>query len=541
MTVAPAITQVQRAPILVVDDEPAVRALFVRVLQNAGYTTIEAADGVEAIEVLGTTAVSLMLLDSTMPRLDGAAVIRATRARPATRTLPIILVTAKADLEDRVHGLASGADDYLTKPVMLDELEARVGTQLRSHSLWREAFEQEAGQRRAMTAALRRVGIHGSPEIVAAALVEELRPVLGLEALAIARLSHDGSVIPMAASGNWAGRFRLGLPVQPEFARRLQDTAFGPWVLGGSPAGDIEARDEGIMVALPLDGPNGHFGVLALRLAPQSDAAIEIARRMPLFLELADLSAAVLGPGIEAGEAWARARATLEELIEARAFTPHFQPIVSLVDGAVVSYEALTRFDDGLRPDLRFAEAVRLGLGQELEGATLAAAVQAARALPDGALLGLNVSPEFVLGQDLSAILAGAGRHVVLEITEHAAIVDYDAMRAVLAAVDPRVGVAVDDAGSGYASLRHILALRPAYVKLDMDWVRDIGADPARQALVAGLVHFAAEVGCQLIGEGVETEAERSTLLRLGVPLGQGYLFGRPAPVAEPRPIAAGA
>jgi EAL domain-containing protein (putative c-di-GMP-specific phosphodiesterase class I) len=70
-------------------------------------------------------------------------------------------------------------------------------------------------------------------------------------------------------------------------------------------------------------------------------------------------------------------------------------------------------------------------------------------------------------------------------------------------------------------------------VKLDLSWVRDIDADPARQALVAGLAHFAAETGCALIGEGIETEAERSTLLRLNVPLGQGYLFGRPAPAGK--------
>ena len=120
-------------------------------------------------------------------------------------------------------------------------------------------------------------------------------------------------------------------------------------------------------------------------------------------------------------------------------------------------------------------------------------------------------------------------------ITEHPPIDDYAALRAALARLDPSVRVAVDDASSSYASLRHILALRPAYVKLDMGWVRDIDADPARQALVAGLVHFADEVGCQLIGEGIETEAERAILFQLGVPLGQGYLLGRPAPIRQDR------
>ncbi len=109
-------------------------------------------------------------------------------------------------------------------------------------------------------------------------------------------------------------------------------------------------------------------------------------------------------------------------------------------------------------------------------------------------------------------------------------------MWAALARIQPHVQVAVDDAGSGYASLRHILALRPAYVKLDIGWVRDIDADTARQALVGGprsLRH-----GGRLPAHrwGIETEAERETLLRLGVPLGQGYLFGHPAPAPEASP-----
>jgi EAL domain-containing protein (putative c-di-GMP-specific phosphodiesterase class I) len=169
----------------------------------------------------------------------------------------------------------------------------------------------------------------------------------------------------------------------------------------------------------------------------------------------------------------------------------------------------------------------------ELERATLAAAIPAARGLPGG-FLALNVSPGFVLASpELPALLAGTDRAVVLEITEHAQVGDYEALRAAIARIEPPAAVAVDDAGSGYASLRHILALHPAYVKLDLSWVRDIDSDPARQALVAGLAHFAAETGCALVGEGIETEAERTTLLRLNVPFGQGYLFGRPAPAGQ--------
>jgi EAL domain-containing protein (putative c-di-GMP-specific phosphodiesterase class I) len=92
----------------------------------------------------------------------------------------------------------------------------------------------------------------------------------------------------------------------------------------------------------------------------------------------------------------------------------------------------------------------------------------------------------------------------------------------------------VDDAGAGYASLRHILELQPEFVKLDIGLVRGIDADPARQALAAGLRHYADETGNTLIAEGVENADEARTLQRLGIPLAQGFLFGRPAPAPGP-------
>jgi EAL domain-containing protein (putative c-di-GMP-specific phosphodiesterase class I) len=98
--------------------------------------------------------------------------------------------------------------------------------------------------------------------------------------------------------------------------------------------------------------------------------------------------------------------------------------------------------------------------------------------------------------------------------------------------LDVAVDWAVDDAGAGYASLRHIIELRPRYVKLDRGLVTGINADPIRQALVAGMLHFGSSIGVEIIAEGIETEAERLTLQELGVRHGQGFLFARPRPAS---------
>ena len=121
----------------------------------------------------------------------------------------------------------------------------------------------------------------------------------------------------------------------------------------------------------------------------------------------------------------------------------------------------------------------------------------------------------------------------MLEVTEHTAITDYPAFRAAMAALGPKVELAVDDAGVGFASLRHILELNPAFVKLDRWLIADLESDEARQAMIVGLGHFANVTGCRLIAEGIETDLELIALRALDIRLGQGYLLGRPLPVDE--------
>jgi EAL domain-containing protein (putative c-di-GMP-specific phosphodiesterase class I) len=133
----------------------------------------------------------------------------------------------------------------------------------------------------------------------------------------------------------------------------------------------------------------------------------------------------------------------------------------------------------------------------------------------------------------MADIVKDGARPVIVEITEHAEIADYEALRAALTRLGPSVSLAVDDAGAGYASLRHIAELRPAMVKLDRSLIAHINDDPSRQAIVAGMRFYAARAGCTLIAEGVETEAERRTLAGIGIRVAQGYLFAKPCPATE--------
>ncbi|MGH2795722.1 MAG: EAL domain-containing protein [Actinomycetota bacterium] len=206
------------------------------------------------------------------------------------------------------------------------------------------------------------------------------------------------------------------------------------------------------------------------------------------------------------------------------------QPIVDLESGEVVSVEALARFSDGRSPDKWFAEAEKLGLGTALELAAIEAALARMSELPDSASLNVNVSAATACSGALGGMLAKVpGRRVVLEITEHDVVGDYDVLATALAGLRARgVRLAVDDAGAGFASMQHVLELKPDVVKLDASLVRNMDSVPERKALVSALVSFANATGCSLIAEGVETAGELETLRELGVSCGQGFHLGRP-------------
>ena len=220
-------------------------------------------------------------------------------------------------------------------------------------------------------------------------------------------------------------------------------------------------------------------------------------------------------------------------VIDGGLFEPVFQPIVDLADALVVGVEALSRFSaEPLQgPDRWFAEAEQVGLRAELELAAARAAVTHVEHVEPGVFLAVNVSPETLPFCGALADEVGAGR-LVVEITEHAAIQDYDAVGEHLAMLrEHGARVAVDDAGAGFASLLHALQLSPDFIKLDVALTHGIDNDRSRHALAAGLIGFAAELGANVVAEGIETRAELDALRKLGVRFGQGYFLSAPGPL----------
>jgi two-component system alkaline phosphatase synthesis response regulator PhoP len=121
----------EQRPILLVEDDAALRETLEYNLRLEGYETLTAADGVTALERARTRPVALVLLDVMLPRLDGLEVLRQLRARPETARVPVMILTARVEESDIVAGLELGADDYVTKPFSWNEVRARVRALLR--------------------------------------------------------------------------------------------------------------------------------------------------------------------------------------------------------------------------------------------------------------------------------------------------------------------------------------------------------------------------------------------------------------------------
>jgi PAS domain S-box-containing protein len=412
-------------------------------------------------------------------------------------------------------------------------------TRERSAEIARSRAEDELAaarhERAEITAILQALRARATPEETAVDIAAAIGRIRSVEFVAIYSYEMDGRVVPLAVRSPAGVPISVSRPIPDERALYLRESSTGPWVDDWMPrASDDDYRrawlEAGLTAAayVPFGPRDEPYGLISAGVSSRHGRDTMTAI-LASVSEFAPVTGALLGPELVRRRAHADTREVVARTIETTAFHPVFQPIVELESRAVIGYEALTRFDDGTPPDRLFTEAERVGLGRELELATMDAALAAADALPADRWVSLNLSPDVILDAPMLAVMRQVGeRQLVVELTERSAIEDYPAVRAALERFGEGVSLAVDDAGAGFASLRHIIELRPQFVKLDMRLVRGVDADTARQALIAGMVFFSAQVGCTLVAEGIETEDERRTLRRLGVNFGQGFLLGRP-------------
>lgn len=230
----------------------------------------------------------------------------------------------------------------------------------------------------------------------------------------------------------------------------------------------------------------------------------------------------------------------LKKILEDECITPVYQPIVSLTDGEIFGYEALSRISKSeLEMDIAqmFRLADKMDKSWELEALCRTKVLENSVNIAEGKKLFLNVNPNIMHNEQFGegftkSRLKEYGldfQNVIFEITERVAVLDN---KAFLGSVNhyrkQNYGIAIDDVGAGYSGLSTIADVRPNIMKLDMNLIRDIDKDETKQFLCRAMVEFGKNAGILLIAEGIETEQELRTIIKLNVDLGQGYFLGIP-------------
>ena len=543
--------------ILIVDDDEDILLIVQTLLTNAGYAPILARNGREGIEQASAMQPDVILLDVTMPQMSGWEVCATLKNLPETSSIPIVMLTVKSEIKDLITGMQVGANDYITKPFTKRHLLETVERLLEPGEGPRSAFmPRDTGDARTRNLLFDTVsGLPTIPVIVDALrewlLVDQEVGVLFID---FEKYAHIEDYY------GWEV-FDDVLREAAKALKRLLGTLFS--------TEDLIAinRPSGSEFYVFLSVPPGLRGDEILERLQRKARQIEeslratlsekfqhrIQRKIGLYVGYAKLlyspqvrlerlvyralREAISVASTKEGERAALLREQFKDVLVHRQIETLYQPIVDLASGAVFAHEALSRgpvdspFEN---PEMLFDYALKSDQVWSLEKICMQFSAERFVGKRPGMLF-VNVETELIhalksRGHEVLQPLLAIQSGVVLEITERAAIRDYDLFReSVRVLRELGFRIAIDDAGSGYASLQSIAELRPQYLKISNYLVTGLHEDSIKRDVVEMLVRLAARIDAETVAEGIETEAEKAEVKRLGVTYGQGYLLGRPA------------
>ncbi len=574
--------------ILLADDDAVSRRILRRTLERSGFEVVCADDGHEAMEVLmAPDPPRVAILDWVMPGKDGPTVCREVRASLETPYVYMILLTAKETSGDVVLGLESGADDYLVKPCNPQELKARIRAGQRILDLQDKLiFEAEHDSLtglpnrgyfvRKLAEAVRRT--HLEPGYQFSLLFVDVDRFKVIND-SLGHVTGDGLMRAIAERLVKAVRTEDTVSRERRVRRKGRASSDVVARIGGDEfvllLDQFGRVDDGIRVAERVQGMlgpaflvDGHeiFVTASIGISTSGEGAIdpeEILRGADTAMykakrlgkaryEVSD------GSGQAAAQRGFRMERDLRLAIQREEFELHYQPIVDLRDGHVVSFEALVRWrhpEMGMvQPGLFISMAEESGLIVPMGEWVLREACRqtqvwnAGFAGVDTLGVTVNISPKQFNRKELvervGEVLLETGLNpgcLELEVTENLTM--QDAMRTAEVMREFRelgVALSLDDFGTGYSSLSYLKRFPIGTLKIDRSFVADMERSKESCEIVQTIVALGHRLGLKVVGEGIETEAQRALLESFGCDLGQGFLFSRPVPAEKAVGLLAG-
>ncbi|HWW61254.1 MAG TPA: EAL domain-containing protein [Thermoanaerobaculia bacterium] len=542
-----------RPLVLIADDNEDVVLLLKSYLRTLECELLTAGDGEEALAIAQTRLPEVVLLDVMMPKKSGWEVCQALKGVQRTSGIAVVLVTGRGDVKDRLTGLQVGADDYLVKPFDKEEVLRRIQA-LITRSRERHADAAQVG-RTVLESMLmdRTTGLPTLPvelDRVKEILIEQRE--IGIVFVDIEQFEA------IEAEYGWAFfdelLRRVGEVVAAEAKERLRNAIVTSLRMGGTSFVvffETPGRDGGqegsfdtmagemrqkLMTAMLMRFPKlqaGQIGFFVGATRVEYRPQIRLERQIYHGIQTA-------ADAVRSAEQLRKKQLTreLRDIIRKKRVTTFFQPIVHARDVSVFGYEILTRGSSSSsfrNSDMLFSFAREAKLSWALEAIALEGALRRLRQvdLRDRKFL-LNLEAE-MFGEsefrihEMVSFFAEHRGHFVFELTERAAIEDYAVFREKLNEFRAKgIEVAIDDAGSGYASLEAIAALAPDYLKITKGLVSTLSEEPIKQDLVKMLVELAGKINAKTLAEGIETAEEFEQCRDLGIDLLQGYYFAHP-------------
>jgi diguanylate cyclase len=556
--------------ILIAEDEPSLRENLQWMLELEGYQVTAACNGAEALGRAQKERPDLLLTDVMMPEMDGYGLIQALREDPRLATVPIIMLTAKADRVDVRSAMNLGADDYLTKPCRREELlEAIQARLVRSSNLEQAAQRLQHETRQAMQidnlTAL--PGRDLFEQRIDAALQQQSN-------VALVCLGLDGFSKINESLGTGVGDLvlrevgkRLNLysaeweqPTVYDSVSRIGGDEFALCMAGlaGEDALALRATELLRRLAAPYQVGGHTLFLTASAGASLYPSQADSAHALMLNAESALHHAKPSGPGsylifdAAMNRQVARSLHIHNELHRALAqgdLQVYYQPQVQIGTGKVVGFEALLRWQHEtlgwISPGEFIPVAEQSGIIVQIgQWVMHTAARQAATWLALGHSdfrMAVNLSVRQFAGKDLPQLVqevlrdTGLPPHMLeLEVTESMALQSVASTLGTLNACKALgVKLAMDDFGTGYSSLAYLKHYPLDALKIDQAFVRNITQDAGDAAITRAIVAMAHSFGMTVIAEGVETVAQLEFLKSLGCEDFQGYLFSKPVPADE--------
>ncbi len=546
-----------RHRILVLDDDENVGRFVRGTLKEPRYITDWYPDVAAAIAAVNKERPDLAFIDIGLDAEGtGWDLLRHLRNTPSTEHTPVIMITGSADTLNRARSLKLGADRYLIKPVSADTLKRVVNEMLGARDdLW-------------WSLNLRRDQIERMKELFFDATTE--LPTIALVVDGLRKLVENGEVLQVFCL-EIEPLFRLGErnywdsfdQLRHEFVRGLH-VMVGP-LLGNE-----------VTIATSHTGANDFYcfarnfagiqtqttrylertartALRAISIAPDIRDEVMIFAGGSTTQPQPIHAPRVLYNAVREAKDSAERRETrfyhalrerVARAVHARTIRTVFQPILHLETRKVRGYEALSRGPSGSdieNPDVIFEIARDFDLVWDLERLCIENAHPYLKEISERGRLFFNLESHFIQqlqqrGTQVFDPFIDHRESIVIEVTERSAIRDYRTFKRTLQNLKLMgFKIAIDDCGSGYATLEAVAELQPDYLKVGHSLFQGMENDPIRRRLVELVARCGETVGAETIAEAIETEEQLRICKELGIQMGQGFLFARPAPWSEIR------